>query len=99
MSGPRLRLGSFADATETSGLGSSKATSSGACDSETKQTTENAATEYNAGFQTRVAPERFRSRIWDTRSEVCCIRLTAACAIARLRRTKLFSAMEIRHCA
>jgi len=71
-----------ADAVVTLGP-SSNATSLGARGSEIRQTAEKAATNPSAGFQILVAPGRLVSRIRATRCEVCCIRLTTACASAK----------------
>src|ERR1700730_6983855 len=53
----------FVGMAATSGVRSWNATSSGARDNETTQTMKNAATEYSAGIQIRVALERLTSRI------------------------------------
>ena len=55
----RVARGGVADARATGGR-SWKATSSGACENDTRQTTKNAVTEYRAGFQMWVAQAGLR---------------------------------------
>src|SRR5579863_91426 len=92
-------MGAAVDATGTGGTPSRNATSSGARVKATTKTADARVTRPSAGFQARGALERLPSSIWDTRRVVCRILLTAACASARPRRMKLFSATVTRHSA
>src|ERR1700722_16557232 len=84
------------------GLGklSSNPTSRGAREIPAAQAIANPVTSSTAGFQLgRGARDRSASRICATRNEVCRMRPKAACASAKLRRTKLFSARCVKHSA
>src|SRR6202522_4494601 len=79
---------------------SSNPTSLGALEIPVAQAIANPATSNTAGFQLYVgALGRSALRICATRRVVCRVRHSAACANARLRRTKLFSARWVRHSA
>src|ERR1700728_346931 len=79
---------------------SSNPISRGAREIPAAQAIANPVTSSTAGFQLcRGALGRSASRICATRNEVCRMRPKAACASAKLRRSKLFSARCVKHSA
>src|SRR5580692_5260823 len=84
---------------EKPGSLTSNATSLGAWGKDITQIAKKAATRPSAGLVRLVAVGRSTSRMRLRRCDVCSIRPATACAKAKPRLKKLFSATDTRHCA